>query len=100
MQLSKNIIKIIDIFYYTKMNNSKFELIENKAEFQFQEVQKCFNLNPKDNEIDSINEEKVYFNDPKEKLIPFENLKDEVKDNLDKTEQKISVSEEEKKQIK
>ena len=85
------------------MNNYQFELIENIEELLFQEVQKCFNLNQKYYEFDSFNEEKVYkriyFNDPKEKLIPYENLKDEVKDNLDKTEQKISVSEEEKKQI-
>ena len=79
---------------------SQFKLIEDKEDILYQAVTKIFKSPQKNDEIDSINEnkilEKIYYRDPNEPT-PDENLNNE--NNSDKTEQKISGVEESKKQI-
>ena len=80
------------------MYESQFKLIEDEEVILNQAVTEAFKPRQKIDEIDSINENTIYFRGLNE-LIPIEDLNNERRDNSDKTEQKISGVEESKKQI-
>ena len=80
------------------MYESQFKLIEDEEVILNQAVTEAFKPRQKIDEIDSINENTIYFRGLNE-LIPIEDLNNERRDNSDKTEQKISGVEEYKKQI-